>query len=148
MFDFIAANQDVFKTDFITWTGDNSAHDIWSNTKEEVTQYTVNLTQSLKNALGKHSTVDIFPIEGNHDLWPSNTQDFSEANSNWVINHFKKSWNAKNWLNDDQIKEFGKYGYYSKPLSFDPKGLVIGLNMEACYSANWWVLKNREDPGH
>ena len=32
MFDFIAENQDELKTDFITWTGDNSAHNIWDNT--------------------------------------------------------------------------------------------------------------------
>jgi 2'-5' RNA ligase len=30
MFDFIAENQDILKTDFITWTGDNSAHDTWA----------------------------------------------------------------------------------------------------------------------
>jgi len=32
MFDFIASNQDTLKTDFITWTGDNSAHNVWDNT--------------------------------------------------------------------------------------------------------------------
>ena len=44
MFEWVANNQDELKTDFITWTGDNSAHNVWDNTQEEITQYTVNIT--------------------------------------------------------------------------------------------------------
>jgi hypothetical protein len=40
MFDFIVENQSELKTDFVTWTGDNSAHNTWNNTKEEITKYT------------------------------------------------------------------------------------------------------------
>lgn len=36
MFEFIANNQDTLKTSFITWVGDNSAHNVWDNTNEEV----------------------------------------------------------------------------------------------------------------
>lgn len=32
MFEFVANNQDELKTDFIIWTGDNSAHNVWDNT--------------------------------------------------------------------------------------------------------------------
>jgi len=44
MFDFIGENQDTLKTDFITWTGDNSAHNVWDNTNEEITDYVKNVT--------------------------------------------------------------------------------------------------------
>lgn len=44
MFDFIGKNQEQLKIDFITWVGDNSAHNVWDNTNEEVTDYTVNIT--------------------------------------------------------------------------------------------------------
>lgn len=37
MFEFIANNQEELQTDFITWTGDNSAHNTWNNSNEEVT---------------------------------------------------------------------------------------------------------------
>jgi hypothetical protein len=37
MWKFIGENQDSLKTDFITWVGDNSAHNVWDNTNEEVT---------------------------------------------------------------------------------------------------------------
>ena len=72
MFDFIAENQDQLKTDFITWTGDNSAHNIWDNTQEEITQYTMNITNTLKESLGADSKIEIYPIQGNHDTWPVN----------------------------------------------------------------------------
>lgn len=57
MFDFIGSNQDTLKTDFITWVGDNSGHNVWDNTQEEITNYTTNITQSLKDALGPNSTI-------------------------------------------------------------------------------------------
>lgn len=44
MFDYIADNQDTLKVDFLTWTGDNSAHNVWDNSHEEVTEYTKNIT--------------------------------------------------------------------------------------------------------
>ena len=33
--------------DFLTWHGDNSAHDVWMNTAEEVTYYTKNISDVL-----------------------------------------------------------------------------------------------------
>ena len=72
MFDFIGNNQDSLKTDFITWTGDNSAHNVWDNTAEEITSYTKNITAMLKESLGEDSEMPIFPIQGNHDTWPVN----------------------------------------------------------------------------
>lgn len=38
MFEEIASLQDDIK--FITWVGDNSAHNVWSNSNEEITEYT------------------------------------------------------------------------------------------------------------
>lgn len=71
MFKYIAENQDTLKTDFITWVGDNSAHNVWDNTNEEITQYTQSLTEDLKAALSKHD-IEIYPSLGNHDTWPVN----------------------------------------------------------------------------
>lgn len=41
MFDHI---RDVTKPDALFWTGDNSAHNVWSNTDIEVTNYTLHIT--------------------------------------------------------------------------------------------------------
>ena len=62
MFDFIGLNQEELKTDFIVWTGDNSAHNIWDNTQEEITRYTVNITNTLKESLGAESKIQVYPI--------------------------------------------------------------------------------------
>ena len=136
------------QTKFIHWVGDNSPHNVWDNTNEEVTDYVNEVTEDLKQGLGPNSSIDIFPSVGNHDTWPVDVQDFSTPNSNWPINHFKDSWNDINWLSDSETEVFAKYGYYSKPFAFNSKGKVISLNMQACNNLNWWMLKNRNDPGH
>ena len=78
MFDFIATLQKDI--DFMTWVGDNSAHNVWDNTNEEVTEYTNIITQMLKDAMGEDTKVEFYPSLGNHDTWPVNVQDFSAPN--------------------------------------------------------------------
>ena len=126
MFDFISDNQSTLKTDFITWTGDNSPHNTWENTQEEVAMYVANITATLKESLGTDSTIEIFPALGNHDVWPINTEDLTTPNSNWDINQIKESWVGQNWLSEEEIEQFGKFGYYSKKLR--QGGRVLALN--------------------
>jgi len=82
MFEFIRDNQDTLKTDFITWHGDNSGHNVWDNTNEEVLEYTMVITETLMKAL-VDTDIAIFPSLGNHDTWPVNVQDFETPNSNF-----------------------------------------------------------------
>ena len=72
MFEFIATHQNELQTRFITWVGDNSAHNIWSQNDELIAQYTATITDSLKNALKNTTGIEIFPALGNHDTWPVN----------------------------------------------------------------------------
>jgi len=37
--------------------GDNSAHNVWDNTNEEVTDYVKNITADLKDSLGPNSKI-------------------------------------------------------------------------------------------
>lgn len=147
MFDFIAKNQDTLKTDFVTWVGDNSGHNVWDNTDAEITKDTLTITDMWKTAT-KDLDIDVFPIQGNHDTWPVNVQDFSAPNINYAINHYAEAWTATNWLSADEATEFAKWGYYSKPFRFSPKGRVIAVNMQTCNNMNWWLLDERKDPGH
>ena len=65
MLDYIVND---IKPDFIIWTGDNSAHDVWKNTSDEVIEYTVKVTQMLKDAIKGHN-ITVLPVLGNHDTW-------------------------------------------------------------------------------
>jgi len=47
MLKFIA---ETTKPDLFFWTGDNAAHNDWDNTNEEVTNYTLVITQAVKDA--------------------------------------------------------------------------------------------------
>lgn len=89
--------------DSIFWTGDNSAHNVWSNSNEEVTNYTQLITNEIKSAFaGKN--IPVYPATGNHDTWPVNVEDFSTPNSNYPINHFVDDW--AEWLGPDAATEF------------------------------------------
>ena len=147
MFEFIADNQDTLKTDFMTWVGDNSAHNVWDNTDTEITDYTKTITNLWKEKMAAHN-IEVFPIQGNHDTWPVNVQDFSAPNTNWPINHFKDSWTDDKWLSKAEEDVYAQWGYYSKPFPFNAKGKVIAVNMQTCNNMNWWLLDDRTDPGH
>ena len=70
------------KPDVLFWTGDNSPHNTYNNTEEEVLNYTIKTTQMIKDKIaGKDITV--IPIQGNHDTWPVDWQDFSKPGMNY-----------------------------------------------------------------
>ena len=49
----------------------------------------------IKDAI-KDTDITVLPIQGNHDTWPVNIQDFSSPNSNYSINQYKQMWS--DWL--------------------------------------------------
>ena len=71
----------------------------------------------------------MYPIQGNHDTWPVNVQNFDTPNSNEPINGFKDSWMDQLWMSQEQSELFSQYGYYSKPLKLGENGKIIALNM-------------------
>ena len=56
-------------------------------------------------------------------------------------------WHTQHWLNDEESKIFSKFGYYSKPMKFNPKFRVIVLNTNVAYDFNYRLFVNRYDPG-
>ena len=56
------------KPDIVFWTGDNTAHNVWDNTADETTIYTITVTNMIKQAF-KNSDITVLPIQGNHDTW-------------------------------------------------------------------------------
>jgi len=58
MLDFVKeeVNPDVF-----FWTGDNSAHNVWSNTNEEIIEYVFNITETVKEIF-EGTNISVYPI--------------------------------------------------------------------------------------
>lgn len=61
--------KEEIKPDMFIWTGDNSAHNVWSNTNEEVTEYTIAITEEIK-AYFVDTGITVMAVQGNHDTWP------------------------------------------------------------------------------
>ena len=149
MLDFIASD---VQPDMLFWTGDNSAHNVWDNTEEEITKYTIKVSQMLKEHLDTKQKITILPIQGNHDTWPVDQQDFLLPNSNNPINWFKDEW--AEWLGEEALAKFGEYGYYSKSIELVngkklPAGTrLIAWNTTTTDSLNYNIWGERNDPGH
>ena len=63
--------KDEVKPDIMFWTGDNSPHDTWANTEEQVKNYTTQITDMIKKTFAD-SSIKVYPSLGNHDTWPVN----------------------------------------------------------------------------
>lgn len=102
--------------------------------------------------------VEVYPSMGNHDVYPNNVEEFSDAQASPVINAFYENWHGQFWLNDTEIETYHNWGYYAKPIRYEDKakpgtwietkGKLISLNTQACNQWNWALLHDRQDPGH
>lgn len=128
MMKYIAENQDTLKTEFITWTGDNAAHDTWLQNNTYTSDMNTGITSSLTKYIGADKNIAWYPTQGNHDTFPMNQQDFTKPGQNYVINKLKEAWRIPNWLSAEEAESFGQYGHFSKPLPWDSKSKVISIN--------------------
>jgi len=136
--------------DSVFWTGDNSPHNTWSNTNEEVTNYTKLITQELKTAF-KGTNVPIYPSTGNHDTWPVNNQDFSAPGINYPINHFVDDW--LEWIGEEAAAEFALWGYCSIPFVLTSGKELTGsrvliMNTQVANQGNFYLPGDKFDPAN
>lgn len=75
--EYIHNNQATLQPEFITWTGDNAAHDTYEQNTELVTRYSQIITETWRDIAGDNSNLVWYPTQGNHDAFPQNIQDFS-----------------------------------------------------------------------
>lgn len=141
----------VIKPDVIFWTGDNSSHNVWSNTLDEIIDYTRTVTDMIKAAT-KDTDITVLPMHGNHDVYPVDNQDFAAPNTSQPINAIKEMWS--DWLTEDAVAKYGEFGYYSMDItlkngkSLPPGSRVIAYNTNSCDLYNYAIWGEREDPGH
>lgn len=93
----------------------------------------------------------VFPLQGNHDVWPVNVQSFNEPNA--IVQNLTHVWNY--WLDANAIKTFSKAGYYyqyfelksdaNKKYFNDTR--VLGVTTQTCNEQNWYLWEVLSDPG-
>ena len=49
----------------------------------------------------KDQPIAVYPIQGNHDTWPVNIQNFNQAGANGPIIGFKDSW--LEWIGQEAV---------------------------------------------
>lgn len=131
MMQFIAND---LNPDMMFWTGDNAAHNDWDNSVEEVIDYTVSISDMIKEAFkGKNLTV--VPTHGNHDTWPTDQHDFNVPSP--VLAGISQAW--VDFIGDEAAAKYKENGFYSVDVSKLKNGKtlpagskIITLNTNAC----------------
>lgn len=148
MFKFI---RDEIKPEVLFWTGDMSPHNVWENSNEEVMEVNYRVAKQMQEIFGEE--LMIYPLQGNHDVFPVNVQSFTPSNPNPVIKNLTTVWDY--WLNDQAINTFSKAGYYFQYLEFKTPSnkklfnntRVLGVTTQTCNDMNWYLWEVLSDPG-
>lgn len=143
-FEFVKNLED--QPDFVLWTGDNIAHDIWNQTNEKNAKATGQIVDFMKEHWPE---LPIFLSTGNHEFFPVNVENFDPTKQpvlSLIAEHLT------DYLDQDAIETFKKYGYCSVPLKTRTGGVmdnvrVITLNTQAFNDMNWGLLTTLTDPG-
>ncbi len=130
------------KPDIILWTGDNPAHNIWQDTRDEIK----NITKTFVDYLTKKSnnTISVYPAVGNHEEYPNdqfNFKNFTQESS--FLHEIGDIYRPL--ISEDIYQSFIKKGYYSV-LHKNTNLRIISLNCFLCDSTNYYLFQNPTDP--
>ncbi|XP_010867124.1 sphingomyelin phosphodiesterase [Esox lucius] len=131
--------------DWVYWTGDIPAHNVWSQTRnQQLSELTV-VTRLIRSHLGN---VAVYPAIGNHESTPVNSfpPPFVHGNrsSSWLYDTMAEEWAP--WLPEEALKTLRHGGFYTAQVQ--PGLRVISLNMNFCARENYWLLVNSTDPAN
>ncbi|XP_017273434.1 sphingomyelin phosphodiesterase isoform X2 [Kryptolebias marmoratus] len=132
--------------DWIYWTGDIPAHNVWSQTRsQQLTELTV-ISRLIHKHLGPNVTV--YPAVGNHESTPVNSfpPPFVHGNrsSAWLYEKMAEEWAP--WLPEQALKTLRYAGFYT--MEIQPGLRVVSLNMNFCARENFWLMVNSTDPAN
>ena len=104
---FVQAVYDL-KPDFIVWTRDNTEHNNWNSTQEEVYEATSAIKEALDEIFANN--IPVYPVIGNHenypnDLWESGNVQIFENLANIYKDYFFET---------QAYESFSKYGHYTE----------------------------------
>ncbi|EEB20402.1 sphingomyelin phosphodiesterase, putative [Pediculus humanus corporis] len=130
--------------DYVLWTGDIPPHDIWDQGKDDNVQMLKKTVAKLKSAFPK---TPIYPALGNHESVPPNMFPVPDKNAlenpmDWLYKELSIEWEA--WLPENSTETVRKGAFYTALVR--PGLRLVSMNMNYCYSFNWWLLLNNVDP--
>ena len=101
---------DELKPDMVMWTGDFTPHEIWSHSYEFAARYQKYLAKTLNEDF---SQLEVHGILGNHDAMVLNTQDFSRAGEDQMVELISDLWYPHVIKSEEALATFRQHGYYS-----------------------------------
>ncbi|CAB4066404.1 SMPD1 [Lepeophtheirus salmonis] len=139
----IESNPEGFE--YILFTGDNTPHDIWAQSRTANLDYSNTVFEAMRKVFPNQR---IFPIIGNHETFPVN--NFPPHNlqnpqfePSWLYNGIANL--TSEWLTKESLITFKKFGHYSELLE---SGLrVIAINSNVCFNLNFWLNYDHVDLG-
>ena len=119
--------------DFIIWTGDNTEHDAWNSTQDEVYRATETIKNNIDAVFG--NAIPVYPVIGNHEVYPN---DLWESGNEKIFGRLADIY--KDYFFEDQAYEsFSKYGYYTEKHP-NTNLRIVALNCLYCDSVNYHHL--------
>ena len=121
--------------DFIIWTGDNTEHDNWNSTQEEVYESTATIKEALYEVFG--DSIPVYPVIGNHENYPD---DLWEPGNEYIFENLANIY--KDYFFESQAYEsFSRYGYYTE---LHPRSnlRIVALNCLYCDTMNFNLLSS------
>ena len=129
--------------DYVIWTGDLPAHDIWNQTHKDQVEVIRTISSMLEQFM---PTADIYPAVGNHEASPVNTFAPPSVTGNlsdqWLLDILADTW--QHWLPDTALATVRKGGYYS--VRRPDRLRIVSLNFNYCNNLNLWLYVNDTDP--
>ncbi|XP_037518477.2 sphingomyelin phosphodiesterase [Rhipicephalus sanguineus] len=135
--------RDTQKIDYVIWTGDMVAHDIWNTSRLcnlGIMEYTV-------KAIEKYLPgVPVYPALGNHEGQPVDSFPIPAVKGNrsvdWLYTALASQWSQ--WLPPSATLTMKRGAFYA--VTPFPGLKIISLNMNYCNTLNWWLLLDPRDP--
>lgn len=124
---------------FVLYLGDNPAHNMWEQKKEDHLQGLRNFTDMLRTL-----KVPVYSVLGNHEGYPCDQFDATGSNEHkWVIEGALNAWEG--WFTEDMKKTFRENGCYSVLVPGTSLKL-IALTPFTMMSSNRYLWGDQNDP--
>lgn len=125
----------------IIWTGDNTSHDVWHQTKSNQTLPQRKISELIEQ---RFPHVPKYPIFGNHECFPADQYDFSVKDRTfWMRKQSAAMWSK--WLQPEALVSLLLHGQYAE-YNAKTNTRVIALNTQACDMLNFNLIANVTDP--